>query len=124
MGSTSFRFDTTQGLVRGKLEFGEFSFGESANAAMQGRLRNGPKLKRKDYRIRWKAIWRGRDDRRSGKTRPIEIRCQGHDEDRLKDAVQSVALPNDDRPASCLFLRAVSAKVSPPKIAASHPMSS
>ena len=49
LGSTSFRFDTTQGLVRGKLEFGEFSFGESANAAMQGRLRNGPKLKRKDY---------------------------------------------------------------------------
>ena len=59
---------------------------------------------------------------RSGKARSIEIRCQRYNEDGLKDAVQRVALPNDDRPATCLFLRAVSAKISPPKIAASHPM--
>jgi hypothetical protein len=115
LGSSSFRFDTTQGLVCRELELGEFSFDEGANAAVQRRLRNGPKLKRQSYRVLWKAVRRRGDDRRSGKTRSIEIRCQRHDEDRLKDAVQRVALPNDDRPASCLFLRAVSAKVSTTK---------
>jgi hypothetical protein len=124
LGSTLLRLDTTQGLVRGELEFGEFSFDESANAAMQGRLGNGPKLKRESYRILWKAIRRRRDDRRSSKACSIEIRRQRYNEDRLKNAVQRVALPNNDRPATCLFLRAVSTKISPPKIAASHPMSS
>jgi len=33
-------------------------------------------------------------------------------------------LPNDDRAATCLFLRAMSAEVGPPEVAASHPRSS
>jgi len=124
LGSSLLRLDATQGLVRGEFEFGKFSFDESANTAMQSRLGYGPKLKRESHGILWKTVRCRRDDCRSGKARPIEICCQRYNEDRLKDPVQCVALPNDDRSATCLFLRAVSAKVSPPKIAASHPMSS
>jgi hypothetical protein len=55
VGSKLLGLDTTQSLVRGEFKFGEFSFDESTNAAMQGGLRNGPKLKRESYRNRVEA---------------------------------------------------------------------
>ena len=39
-GSTSLRFDTTQGFVGGELEFSELGFGKRSNSAVESCLRN------------------------------------------------------------------------------------
>ena len=87
-------------------------------------FRNRAHFKRESDRIYGRSIGRGGDDRGAGETSPISVGRERHNENGLENAVEHVALPDDDGPAPSLFLRTVGAKVRPPKFATPQPRSS
>ena len=69
------------------------------------------------------AVGRGHEGR-ACQLGPVEIRGKRHNQNRLKQPGQRVALPHDDGTSTSLLTRAVSPKIGPPDLATLHPRSS
>lgn len=90
------RIDATESFVGGELEFCQFAFSKRPDATLKCGPGNGSQLERQGNGVGGRAFGQGGDERRSCELSSIEICRKWNDENRLENAVQGVALPQDD----------------------------
>jgi hypothetical protein len=118
------RFDASHCLVSRQLKLTDFHVSEAPDTLGEARLRHSTHLKGESDRGLWRAILGCLDHRSARKVRPVKVRRQRNDENRLERPRQRVALPDYDGASTGLFSRSIGTEIGRLDFAAFHRRSS